>query len=64
MEIETDGTVSPKNALWKSVNILSDHLGIVRNGLEEAGAGEEKASQSSTGPDGEKEKKTKKKKKV
>ncbi|MDO8495343.1 MAG: DNA-directed RNA polymerase subunit alpha [bacterium] len=64
MEIETDGTVSPKNALWKSVNILSDHLGTVRGGLEDAGAGEESMNQRLTESGEEsKEKKTKKKKK-
>lgn len=40
MEIETDGTISPKNALLKSVNIFSEHLGLIKAGLEEAGATE------------------------
>lgn len=39
MQIETDGIVSPSDALFKAVNILSDHLDIIKTGLEEAGAG-------------------------
>lgn len=60
MTIETDGTISPQNALWKSVNILADHLGVIRTGLEEAGAGEEESASSTESED--KPQKTRKKK--
>lgn len=44
LAIETDGTISPKNALWKAVGILSSHLEVVKQGLEEGGAGKEEES--------------------
>lgn len=58
-EIETDGTISAKNALWKAIGILSDHLNAMREGLEEAGAKEEKISPATEKKGGE----TKKRKK-
>lgn len=39
MQIETDDTISPQDALLKSVDILSDHLHLIKSGLEEMGAG-------------------------
>lgn len=59
MVVDTDSTISPKNALLTAVNILAEHLGLIRTGLEEAGAGKETAEKS---PETE-VKKTKKKKK-
>lgn len=59
MVVDTDGTISPKNALLTSVNILAEHLGLIRTGLEEAGAGKETAEE----PQETETKKTKKKKK-
>lgn len=60
MKIETDGTISPQNALFKSVNILSEHLGSIKTGLEESGAtGEETTF---LGSEEESPKKTRKKK--
>lgn len=59
MVVDTDGTINPKNALLTSVNILAEHLGLIRTGLEEAGAGKAAAEE----PKETEAKKTKKKKK-
>lgn len=37
LDIETDGTMSPKEALHQAVDILTDHLRIVQGGLDSEG---------------------------
>lgn len=61
MTVETDGTISPPDALLTAVHILSEHLGLIRSGLEEAGAGQ-KAASAEEDPTEAKPKKSRKKK--
>jgi len=39
LNIETDGTITPKEALLQSLEILTDHLRIVQGGVESDGLG-------------------------
>ena len=46
LEVETDGTINPKNALIKAVNILTEQLSVIKQALGEES--EEKNSNSET----------------
>ena len=43
LDIETDGTISPKDALNQAVEILMDHLRIIQGGMESVGLEKEEA---------------------
>lgn len=43
LDIETDGTMSPKDALNQAVEILMDHLRIIQGGMESVGLEKEEA---------------------